>query len=156
MVSDSVPILHHALCNIRRRLEKMSHDKEGRRRIMLLQCIQNRNGISVFITAVESQIQYLFIALCHIIGVVVLHGVHRGIPRWFFTALAKAEPPVLRVVQKDRSPIRRGRIDKFLPDLPCCLLWFTEGFRRSPAQQKHGKQENCGRNELFPTDVFVV
>ena len=138
MIAHSMAVLHHALHDVRSGLQKMTHHKKGSRRIVLFQCIQNRFRIAVFISAVKSQINYLFISLGTKIRIVLLEFCCGRISCGFLSFLPEAQPPVFAFLY------RCG-----------CLLQFAHDFTRRPAQKKHCPQKQKSRHHLFPWNALL-
>ena len=137
MVSHCVSLLHHAFHQFRGRLQVMPHHEKGSRSIVLLQRIQNRTGVAVFIPTIKGQIQHLLLAFRHIVGVILLHLVNGGISGWLRPCLSKSKPPVFRLGQEFCL-----KTSGHLHALPRALLRFSAGHN---LPKKHQRQDKNGR-----------
>lgn len=69
VVAHDMPLVHHALYQIGRGVDKIAHHEKARRRVVLLQRVQNGGRVAVFVARVKGQVDRLLGGVAHIVGV---------------------------------------------------------------------------------------
>ena len=60
---------------------------------MLFQCIEDTWSVSVFVSSIKSEVDFFFIGIFSIVGMILAEIVDRGIPDRAFSLLLETESP---------------------------------------------------------------
>ena len=60
---------------------------------MLFQCIEDTRSVSVFVSGIKSEVDFFFIGIFSIVGMILAKIVDRGIPDRAFSLLLETESP---------------------------------------------------------------
>ncbi len=131
-----MPVLHHALRDLRGRLQEMSYHEEGGGGIVLFERIQDGLRVPVLVAAVKGQIDHLLIPLSTVVGIIPRQLRRRGIARGLLSLRAEPQAPILGLCQQ----------------APRGLSGLGTDFRHLPAQEKHSGEQGHSGNHLFPLD----
>ena len=94
VVAHNMPFRRHPLHQIAVFSDITTHQEKGRRRLVLLQHIQNLRGATVLIASVKGQINHLLVTIAHKVSVKLLQVILRGVAHRRLARLRKAQPPI--------------------------------------------------------------
>ena len=97
MVAHNMPLRHHALHQIAMVPNITANQKKSRRRLMLLQNVQNTAGAAIFKAGVKGQINNRLAAIAHIISAKLLQIILRRVAHRRFARLRETQTPVNRI-----------------------------------------------------------
>jgi len=62
---------------------------------MLFQCIEDTRSVSVFVSGIKSEVDFFFIGIFSIVGMILAKIVDRGIPDRAFSSFWKLSPQLV-------------------------------------------------------------
>ena len=94
VVAYDMPLVHHALHQFGRGVDIIAHDKKAGGRIVFFERIQNRRGVSVFVTRVKGQVDGLFVRVAQIVCAVLREFLHGSVADGRLAVCLEGQAPV--------------------------------------------------------------
>ena len=94
VIADNMSFFMDSFYKLRIGSNKVTDNKEGCFGVMVFQCIKDLACISIFITTIKSQIDFLFIGVCCVVGIIFFQFIDSCICSGTGSIFLESETPV--------------------------------------------------------------